>query len=141
MNSVEILTWSDNMFKRKSFREGIVAVSEACLASLTSSFSMFWNFCQIIFFQWDSISSCCCCRQTVFVRAVCNSEQMQFHSHYTQSHLVWEMAKLHEWSDLTQVTHLLESLLTWHFLQLETQHLQDHMTRSLDLSQEDRSQH
>ena len=51
------------------------------------------------------------------------------------------MTRSHWQSDLTQETHLLESLLIWHFLWPETQHLQDHMTRSLDLSQEDKSQH
>ena len=49
------------------------------------------------------------------------------------------MKRLHKQSDLTQATHLSESLLTQHFLQLEIQHLQDYMTRSSDLSQEDRS--
>ena len=34
-----------------------------------------------------------------------------------------------------------ESLFIWHFLWSETQHLQDCMTKSLDLSWEDKSQH
>ena len=51
------------------------------------------------------------------------------------------MARLHKQLDSTQITHLSESLLTQHSLQLETQHLQDHMTRSSDLSQEDKLQH
>ena len=53
---------------------------------------------------------------------------------------MWEMTRSHWWSDLTQETHLSESLLIWHFLWSETQCLQDHMTKSLDLSQEDKLQ-
>ena len=62
-------------------------------------------------------------------------------SHCTWSHSVWEMTRLHWWSDLTQETHLSESLPTQHFLWSETQHLQDCMTRLSDLSQEDKLQH
>ena len=51
------------------------------------------------------------------------------------------MTRSHWWLDLTQETHLSESLLTWHFLWSETQCLQDCMTKSLDLSQEDKLWH
>ena len=50
------------------------------------------------------------------------------------------MTRLHRQSDSTQEIHLSEFLLIWHFLWPETQHLQDCMTRSSDLSQEDKSQ-
>ena len=51
------------------------------------------------------------------------------------------MTRLHWWLDLTQETHLLESLFIWHFLWPETQCWQDHMTKSLNLSWEDKSWH
>ena len=131
----ETLIWSDDMFMRNSFKKGTTTVSEASWALSVFNSLIFWNFCQIIFSQWDSIRSCCFCRWDRWVI----SSWAQFiaswtltwshtHSCCTWAHSALKIIRSHLWEVYDMHSkHLKDLRLTWHKRNYETHFLHSHI--------------
>ena len=75
---------------------------------------IFLNSHCIIFFQWDSINSCCFCRWVTLVKVLFSLTWRWVHFLQTHFHSVSETIRLHLQSKYTHLTQQLKSVLTWH---------------------------
>ena len=92
------------------------------------SSSIFLNFRCIIFFQQDSINSCCFCRWAALVRISLSSAWRWVHFLWTHSHFISEMIRSHLRSRCIHSTQWSKSVSTRHFTKWLKQWLQRRIT-------------
>ena len=86
------------------------------------------NFRYIIFFQQDSINSCCFCKWVALVKVLLSLMWRWVHFLQTHFHSVFEMIRLHLRSKHTHSTQWSKSVSTWHFMKWLKQWLQERIT-------------